>query len=152
MKIKLIFLSILLLCFLPLFGMHTADFLDSAINIAASGTATNGSEFTSNELDVETPMQKRLRPGAIIITFTRAAGTASTVDFEFEVSYDRGATWASFEGVKIEVATNHVVVSGTTVRVHKEIYFYGVSFIRLHSIKNNDSTNGITACNAILSL
>lgn len=152
MKIKLIFLSILLLCFLPLFALYTANFLDTAVDVGAGATATNGTEFTSNELEIGRWLAEKQQPGAIIVTFTRAAGTADTVDFELEVSYNGGTTWASFEGVGIKVATNHAVISGTTVRVHIEVNFYGISTIRVHSIKNNDSTNGITACNVTLSL
>jgi len=146
---KLIFLAILLLCLTPLFSkLRTSAFLDTAINIAAGGTGT----FTSNVLDVMWRTTDGRQVGGITVTFTRAAGAADTVDFTFDISYDGGTTWASFEGVTIQIATNHAVISGTTVRAYIEVNLYGISHIKLHSIKNNDGVNNITACNATLSI
>ncbi|MCK4385375.1 MAG: hypothetical protein KAW52_03840 [candidate division Zixibacteria bacterium] len=153
MRIKLLILVVLLLM-LPLSGSWSrsytflvdADGDPAPINLNAGLTATNGVEFDSEELNV-----KRRSPVAFTVTFTRAAGAADTVDFAFEASYDNGNSWATFDGVTISIATNHSVVSGTTVSVLKIIRVRGVSHVRLKSVKNNDGVNNLTAINVVLS-
>ena len=147
MRIKLLILAVLLLM-LPLSGSwsRSYNFVETAFNLNAGLTATNGVEFDSEELSV-----KRRSPVAFTVTFTRAAGAADTVDFAFEASYDNGNTWATFDGVTISIPTNHSVVSGTTVAVLKIIRVRGVSHVRLKSVKNNDGVNNLTAINVVLS-
>lgn len=146
-KIKLLILAVLLLM-LPLSGSWSRSykFVDSAFNLNAGLTATNGVEFDSEELNV-----KRRSPVAFTVTFTRAAGAADMVDFAFEASYDNGNSWATFEGVTISIATNHSVVSGTTVAIFKIVSVRGASHVRLKSVKNNDGANNLTAINVVLS-
>lgn len=137
-----------LLLFIPLFGSHSFNeaFLATAIDVNAGNTATNGSEFTSLEISIG--QSSRV---ALTCMFTRAAGSASTVDFAFEASYDGGNNWATFEGTTIRIATNHSIISGTTVAVLKLANTPGISTLRLKSIKNNDGVNNLTNCNVILS-
>jgi hypothetical protein len=126
---------------------YSKAFLAAAIGVNAGVTKTNGSDFTSVEINVVSlPSQ-----GALTVTFARAAGTASTVDVYFEVSTDGGSTWATFEGTTISVATNHAVISGTTVRSALLIDLGGISNIRLSKIVNNDGSNNVTAVNVSIS-
>ena len=145
-KIKYLFLVSLLLT-LSLSGSwrYKADFISTAINLNAGLTATNGAEFTSNELKVSSELV------GITIQFTRAAGAADTVDIAFEASYDNGTNWATFEGVVLSVATNHSVISGTSVAVFLLVTTNGVSHLRLKTIVNGDGVNNLTAINATLS-
>ena len=110
-------------------------------------TKANGTDFTSVEVNVvNLPSQ-----GALTVTFARAAGSASTVDFYFEISTDGGSTWATFEGAQISIATNHAVISATTVRSALLVDLGGVSNIRLSKIVNGDGSNNITAANVSIS-
>jgi len=157
MKKKTLILLALIIFVAFSFGdySYNEDFIDTAIATITTGvTKVNVTDFTSNEIRVSrSPVPSESADAcAITITFTRATGSASTVDFAFEASYDGGVTWATFEGVEIKIASNYSVVSGTTVRVLKTfINIPGVSHIRLKSVKNNDAAS-ITAVNATLSL
>ena len=128
----------------------TADFLDTAENVGTNAVITNGvgNDFLSNEVWVS----RRGYSSIVLITceFTRAAGSASTVDFYFQVSYDDGTTWSDYD--LIEIATNTTVISGTTVRVSYPFNSQGASHWRLSSIDNNDVSNALTACNASISV
>ena len=145
---KILFLSILILA-VSLFGWYTQDwdFLDTAVDVNASATKVNGTDFTSNEIKI----MSRKDGGAITVTFTRATGSASTLDFEFQASCDGGTPWSTAYYVKIEVATNETAVSNV-VRKTIQVNLWGISHIRLYRIVNNDGANNVTACNAILSL
>ncbi len=146
---RTILLSIFLILILPLFGLEPTAFLSSGENVNASTTAVNGTDFTSVEIFVARFEEKFI--GAITVTFTRAAGSASTVDFEFQASYDGGTTWSTAYYVRIQVPTNETAVSNV-VRATREVQFYGVSHVRLYRIVNNDGANNLTACNATLSI
>ena len=125
------------------------NFLVSATSVNAGATAVNGTNFTSRNVRVS-----RLGYGsvaAITVTFTRSAGSSSTVDFEFQVSFDNGTTWSTAYYVRIQVATNETAASNV-VRKTTEINFYGISHVRLYRIVNNDGANNLTACNATLSI
>ena len=92
----------------------------------------------------------------ITVTFARAAGSASKVSFYFQVTYDAGITWTDFvepiSGLEcIEVATNHGIINGTTVRVTQAFFVPMVNRIRLAKIVNGDGSNALTAINATLS-
>ena len=139
----------LMLVALPLLASQQRHkwFLSTAVNVAAGATVTYPATLPSGVVDVS-----KYSKCSFTVVFSRAAGAADTVDFTFDISYDGGTTWASFEGVTIQIATNHAVISGTTVRAYIEVNLYGISHIKLHSIKNNDGVNNITACNATLSI
>lgn len=126
---------------------YSKSFLAAAASVNAGVTKTNVADFTSVEINVVSlPSQ-----GALTVTFARAAGTTSTVDVYFEVSTDGGTTWATFEGTTLSIATNHAVISGTTVRSALLLDLGGISNIRLAKIVNNDSSNNITAVNVSIS-
>lgn len=116
------------------------------ISVDAGVTKINVTDFDSKEVSIRVATQV-----ALTIVFDRAAGSSSTVEFAFEGSYDGGTTWATFEDVTILVATDHPVISGTTVRVLKLVNTPGVSHIRWESVTNNDGANDITNCNVVLS-
>lgn len=148
---KRFLLSIFLILIVPfLFGTfrNLGDFLDTAVNVNAGVTAVNGTAFTSNEIKVGVLGATGI--GQIEITFTRAAGTASLVDFEFQVSID-GSTWSTEEYVTVSAATESDAVSNV-VRCPEPINFSGISKIRLYRIINNDGANNITVCNASVSI
>ena len=123
------------------------DFLALAVDVNASVTKVNGTDFTSLELDVR-PLCGN---GLISVTFTRAAGGASEIDFYFQVSNDEGVTWSTVEYLKIGYPTNSEDVSNV-VRGAKPIYLDAITHIRLWKIVNGDAVNNCTACNATLSL
>ena len=126
---------------------YSKAFLATAVGVNAGVTKANGTDFTSVEVNVvNLPSQ-----GALTVTFARAAGSASTVDFYFEISTDGGSTWATFEGAQISIATNHAVISATTVRSALLVDLGGVSNIRLSKIVNGDGSNNITAVNVSIS-
>jgi len=146
-KVKfLIVISLLLTISLSGAWRYKTDFIATAFSLGTGGEAMNGEEFDSKELNIVGISQI-----ALTVKFTRAAGSASTVDFAFEVSYDNGTNWATYEGVTISVATNHSVISGTSVAVLRLVHALGMSHLRLKSVVNNDGTNGLTAINVSLS-
>lgn len=145
---KLIIFSIALMAIVIMLNAgwtFKKDFLATAVNCALSTTLVNGTDFTSEEVTTG-----RAALGAITITFTRAAGTSATVDFEFQASTDGGATWTTAYYVQIQVATNDTAVSNV-VRSAKPVNLGGISSLRLYRIVNNDAANNVTACNAVLS-
>lgn len=152
-KLIVILMLILVIPLMATYTRHDALLLTS-VDILATGTATNEAEFTSKDLLVyNVPII------GVTAIFSRAAGSASNIDFVFEVCYDggsngppvSGAHWATFVGAEINVATNTEVVTGTTVRVFYEISVYGASHFRLKSVKNNDGANDITGVNVVVS-
>ncbi len=150
---KGIFIFIALILFTTLLSgtyRYQRDFLATAdAEVTTGDTEVNVTDFTSREIKISRVSDPETV--AITVTFARATGSAATVDFAFEASFDGGRTWATFEGVTIKVASNHSVISGTTVRVITLVNTPGVSHLRLKSIKNNDS-GSVTACNATLSM
>ena len=150
--------GIAVLAFLLLLPLHgswivTKTFLATAENVDASATATNGTHFTSTNVDITFPTQPpRATPTtvAVTVTFTRAAGSASLVYFEFQGSYDNGTSYSTVYLFRIEVATNSTAVSNV-VRYTTLVNVYGISHLRLYQIVNNDSSNNITSCNAYVS-
>ena len=152
---KFIMILILILTVPLLATWNRSDaLLDGTLGILATATATNGAEFDSKEIIVyDTPFI------GVTAMYDRAAGSALTVDFVFEVCYDGGsdgpapatAHWATFNGTDIKIATETAVVTGTTVRVFYEIAVYGASHFRVKSITNNDTANNITNVNVVVS-
>lgn len=149
---RLIPFLILFLVFLPLMASQAnlGNLLATAEDVAASGTATNGVEFNSEEIRIA---RGDFEPSGIFtIEFTRAAGGAETLDFSFEGCYDNKVTWATLNASTLEVATNTAPVTGTTVRVSFTFEWPGVRYVRLKSIENNDTANNVTACNVNVSI
>ncbi len=146
MKKLLTFATVFLAVFLLCSGaIYKADFLSAAVACGTSTTLTNGTGFTSASIWVS---QRRAEPvGTITVTFTRTTGSASEVDFEFQVSYDDGTTWTTAYFVKISVPTNETAVS-SVVRKSMLVYTYGITHIRLYRIVNGDAAVALTACNA----
>jgi hypothetical protein len=149
--IKKILISVLflILYFAPLAGDWNGvwNFLDTGIALNAGITKVNGTDFNS----LERKAFAGKSTGLITMTFTRAAGSGSTVDFYFQVSFDGGTTWADYIE-SIGIATNHSVISGTMVTVSKPINLGGISHIRWSKVVNNDVSNNLTAVNATLSI
>lgn len=122
-------------------------FIATAQTITASTTITNGTEFTS----VNIPIGATTIPiVGVTVLFTRTTGGAATLDANFEVSYDNGTTWASFDDAQLQIATNHTVVTGSIVRFYQPLPVYGVSHIRLKSLVNNWSGGSLTLVNVYL--
>jgi len=152
---KFILISILILA-VPLMATwsRSGALLDGTLGITATNTATNGAQFDSKEIIVyDTPFI------GVTAIFTRAAGSALTVDFVFEVCYDGGnngpapatAHWATFKGTDTKIATQEAATTGTIVRCFYEIRVAGASHFRLKSVKNNDTVNDITNVNVVVS-
>src|SRR4030042_2885686 len=82
---KLLLITLAALLVLPLAASYHKHWtmLGTAVGCAADTVITNGTEFASANV----PIGKESYPRdcSVTITFTRAAGSASTVDFEFEV-------------------------------------------------------------------
>lgn len=155
-KLSLILLVIMLA--LPLVASYHKHWtmLGTAVNCAANTVISNGTAFASAHV----PIGKESYPRdcSATITFTRTAGSALTVDFEFEVSTDNGETWSllreadSLDTPLVQIPTNTPVITGSTVRVTFYFNVPAVSHIRLRSIDNNDTANALTAINVTLSL
>jgi len=155
---KLTLIALVALLALPLAASYHKHWtmLGTAVDCAADTVISNGTAFVSAHV----PIGKESYPRdcSVTITFTRAAGSASTVDFEFEVSTDKGATWSllreadSLDTPLVQIPTNTPVITGTTVRVTFYFNVPAVSHIRLRSIDNNDVANALTAINVTLSI
>jgi hypothetical protein len=141
MFLALLFLIAPIICF----GTSKA-LLTTAVDVGAGVTKYNMTDFNSPGQSPEHALT-----AGITVEYTRAAGSASTLDVDFEISFDGGTTWATFEGASFQVATNHSVISGNTVRVFKEYNLFGAFYLRVKSIKNNDASNGVTAVQVYLS-
>ncbi len=147
-KIIAVLTLILLSGFLGAQNYHyKADFLSTPVSCALSTTLVNGVGFNSVEIRVSGTATPGI--GTVTVTFSRAAGSASTVDFEFQVSYDGGTTWTTKPYVTIMPETQYDAVSNV-VRYTRPVYLYGTSHWRLYRIVNNDGANNLTLCNASL--
>jgi len=125
-------------------------FLGSPLSVAASGTATDGTEF--NSLEPRVSHNGYGAVCAITVTFVRdGAGTTDTVDFEFQASFDGGTSWSTAYYVRLRVATNETAISSTVI-VTDPVNIYGISHLRLYRVVNNDSATNLTYCNAYVSL
>jgi len=121
------------------------DFLSTAVNVNAGATVTT----TSTSVWVARPGYSGVV--ALICTFTREAGTTSTLDYYFKASHDGGTTWENYDDITIKIPTNQAVYTGDIVREVKLIYIYGLTTLKLRQIINNDGVNNVTACNVTLS-
>jgi len=139
---------IALLSFFVLLAYATnyEPFLDTAVDVAATVTKVNGTDFNS-----KTPSCKSRDALAITCTFTRVTGSASTLDFEFQASYNNGVTWTTAYLFRIQVPTNTTAVSNV-VRYMTLINSSGITNLRLYRIVNNDASVNTTACNVYLSI
>jgi hypothetical protein len=130
---------------LSLFG-GPMNFLDTAVDCAAGATIVNGAAFTSREILISSSV------AGLAVTFTRMAGSSSTVDFYFQTSNDNGLTWTTGYFHKVSVATNEAAVANVVRYADREPpLFNGVSHIRLWKIVNNDLVNDLASCNASVS-
>jgi len=151
---KIWIMALVVLLVLPLMADRTwNETFTTAFNLNASATKTHGTDFTSASVQVSS--ERGARMALLVLTFSRAAGSALTVDFYFQVSYD-GTTWCDFndpiaDAEYFSLATNHAVTSGSIVLVARVIHLAGVSHIRLNKVVNNDTGNNVTAVNALLS-
>ena len=149
-KYILIFVLILTVPLLGSVRKHQ-NFLTTAIDVDATVTKTNVTDFPSAEVAIEHSTE-----AAFTVTFARAAGSASTVDIEIEVSTDNKATWSLYRSADgsalIRIPTNTSVVSGTTVRRTYQINAIGISHFRVKSVENTDVANNITDFNVQISL
>lgn len=123
-------------------------FLRTAEDVNASATAVNQTDFVSGNEPISFPGYSSVV--AITITFTRVAGSASNIDFEFQVSNDDGTSFSTAAYVTISAPTNSDADSNV-VRHTELVNIHGLSHIRLYQIVNNDGANNVTACNATLS-
>lgn len=135
------------LFFFPLNAQNTMyeDFLVTAVDVTAGATVATA----SSSIWVSRPGYSGVI--ALICTFTRAAGSTSTLDFYFQASHDGGTTWENYDDITIEIPTNQTVYSGNIVREVYLVYAYGLTHLRLRQIVNNDGANNVTACNVTLS-
>ena len=145
----IIFLAIILAMPGPGSFRSKTDFLTAGVAVNATVTKVNGTDFTSIPIDLTWPPGAP-SVGSIVVTFTRAAGSASLVYFEFQASYDGGTTWTTSYWTRIEVPTNETAVANV-VRAREPVELHGISHIRLFQIVNNDGANNLTACNATFS-
>jgi hypothetical protein len=125
---------------------YSANFT-TAFALGKTATKVNVTDFTSLAFVLPQDAEMAL----LLLTFTRAAGSASlTLDYYFQVSGDGGTTWWDYiEPLSIE--TGHAVITGTTVRVARQLSLAGFTNIRLASVVNNDTVNDLTAVNAGIS-
>lgn len=124
------------------------DFLGTALaSLAASTTAVNGTDFTSTNVKCMEVGGEGV--GAIMITFTRAAGDGGDVEFQFQGSWDDGDTWTTVYFVRVYEASDAEAVSNA-VRKVEQVNLYGLTHLRLFQIVNGDAANALTALNASL--
>lgn len=145
----LVFMAFICLPMMPQSYQGNFAFLATAVDVNASATAVNGTDFTSDPVWIS-------RPGcgdavSITVTFTRAAGLTDTVDFEFQASYDGGTTWTTAYYANIQVATNETALSNVVIKTYL-VNVPGVWGLRLYRINNTDASNNLTDCNASVSL
>jgi len=125
-------------------------FLGTTVDVSSGGTATDGTHFNSQDIRISWAGYGNVV--AITISFTGDGSMdGSDVDFFFQVSYDGGTTWTTDAYVEVDVASD-AAHSSNVVRHTELVNVHGISHIRLYQIVNNDSTSGITACNAWVSL
>lgn len=157
MKKALVILALLLV--IPVFADYSGyeifivdangDAADIA-SLAASSTATNGSEFTAFAIDCTWPPSRAAKTTALIVLDFTGDGSmdGSDIDFYFQVSYDGGTTWTTDEYVIIDVASDAAHSSNTVI--HAEIINAKFSHIRLWKVDNLDAANAITLINAYI--
>jgi len=146
-KLKLFTILLVFLFAVFSFGDYRdhKDFLATAeASIASTATATNGSEFDSETIVVQTEVI------AITITFTIVAANGDDIDFYFQASHDNGVTWSSDEYFIVDCASD-VSTAGTPVYHTEEKLVGGISHLRLWKVVNGDTVTAITAVNATAS-
>jgi len=153
MRIKtwLVILAILLVvpAFADYSGYETFIAADIA-SLAASSTATNGSEFTAVAINCTWPPQRASMTTALIVIDFTGDGSmdGADVDFYFQVSYDGGTTWTTDEVVIIDCPSDTDHSSNTVI--HAELINIKWSHIRLWKVVNGDAANGLTLINAYI--
>ena len=153
MKKVLILVFLMAVLALPHYAKFTGyeDFISTAISINASQTATNGSEFTSAEVEVSIPLNDPTPVALITLAYTRSgAGSTSTIDVHLQVYNGSAWTTADVYGFSVTSNTDNGG-SGSNVKAAKFIYLYGVQRVRLYKIVNNDSGENLTNVNVTIS-
>ena len=151
MKKKILLSLFLMLFILPLMGSqgYVKNFLATAVDVNDNITVVDGVGITSRKISIGGKNDR----GAITVWFTPAAGAAVTIDFEFNVSTDQGATWSTGIGadsyVRIQVNTDVNAIS-SIVRVTTQVQFYGVTHVKLYRVVVNSGAGNCTAINARL--
>lgn len=138
-KTLIFFLTIIAL--MPLMANQTyfVKFISSDISsIAAGGTATNGTDFTSSEIDV----RYYSADAAIQVWFNPGSATAYNVDFYFQASVDTAYTWDTDYYIRIRVPMNRTASSGQVI-ITKGVDLGGISTLRLWKVVVNDPSNGV---------
>lgn len=122
------------------------NFLSTAIASIdeGGGQAVNGSEFNSEEYPVPTDMAN------LGMEFTIATGDGKKIVFEWQASYDNGATWTTVDFAIREIDSDEDDDSNV-IRDAMVIWTQGISHIRLWRVTNNDAVTAITSVNAYLS-
>ena len=101
-------------------NIKKTDFLGTALaSLAKSSTATNGTEFTSTNVKCMEVGGEGV--GAILITFTRAAGDGEEVQFLFQGSWDGGVTYTSVYFVRVYVASDADADSNVVKKVEQDL-------------------------------
>jgi hypothetical protein len=144
-KFKTLALIIFVIAFMSVARADTTAFLATAVSVNATVTKVIVTDFPDHKI----PLGGK-ETATFTFEFTRAAGSASTVDFRIQGSKDDGATWTTF--YTFQIPTNTVIVTGTTVRVLYDVNLpAGYTHVRLYSIYNSDATNNLTEVNAYMS-
>ena len=158
-RLTALFSALLLVMCAPFVGTqsyHTSEaFLDTAEDILAGATATNVTDFDSEEIIVSRlgyPSQ-----ATIIITFTGDGSMdGSDIDFFLQLGYlsdptdTSTITWSTTSFLEIDCASD-ADHSSNVVRHSELVQFPGAYALRVMKIVNNDSANNITAANATIS-
>lgn len=145
MKKLAIFLAVLLMI-LPLYsGKKHYHFIAADISVNDNGTATNGSQFTSEKIPV------KAEEAGITIKFKPATPAALAITFSFHVSPDNGTTWTSKPVYEIAVNTNETQDADSVVITLTQINIKGGTHIILHSVVVASGAGNCTEINAIVS-
>lgn len=140
-------------------GSHYAHawLISQDISVPAGVTKSRGDTFDASTF-VTTPFGiDPVDYVAIQVIFSRAAGSASTVNVEFEASCDGGRTWAllrsldALDEALIQIPTNETAFAGNIVKIIGQARAHGLSHIRLRSVENGDGVNDITRFNVLVS-
>jgi len=132
---------------------YLGTLLDTAVDVNANTVYTK-STWTATEI-LRLSRWGHKPQVSLVFTFTRAAGSSSTVDVYFQASNDGGITWATFgtttTSYLISVKTEEAAITGNIVRVIFQINTYALSDLKVWKIDNNDASNNITACQFYIS-
>jgi len=146
---KKILATMLLLAFLAPFIVaqaretHSFDFIKptAIASIASLGTATNGVEFTSEDI---------ILTDDVVVLFgkcTIASANGEDIVFSYQASYDDGVTWTTDAFCTVTIPS----VTGTMIRGEEKLCA-GVRRLRLWTVYNGDAVTAITTVNSTASM